>query len=491
MSYTTLDQLNHYQGNSPWCYSVQRANSFSSDRPPQFSPDTSQNCTNDEKGYNTREEADNCCAQSTKGSWCMTSIGPHGYDPGDGICHGNNIACKWNSPPSPSPGPGPGPGPGPARLCPNTNPHPSREGPAWEPPLTAPYWACVPTADIDSKEFVAVHQSLIGQKPRRYYGACNDSKNPKNSCGFSCQDQYLSTAASWYSPTAKKAGRNLLQCVHRPEGDKNADNGIIRPACAEIWNWALEKERHYDPEEKSVDKKGSFCSNMGEGKGICPAEESPCKWGCTKNTLKCDKQLKLCENMSGVTCEKDEDCSPQKQCKSWQVPPSTDDPIWCNLSWEGENQTEAPAVVASNVFRFPTTLNASLFSDLTGQATPYAGKDWTDCSTDYKGPYGGTKNFTCGVACNWPPYDTNPGPPNKWSEPVTKPYCICSSGKPHGKFSQYNEPRDKLNSCDLECTGTCFSSEGGLCSDETHLPEQTYCKNCSHPVRAPGAPDYK
>ena len=33
MSYSTLDQLNQYQGNSPWCYSVQRANSFNSDKP--------------------------------------------------------------------------------------------------------------------------------------------------------------------------------------------------------------------------------------------------------------------------------------------------------------------------------------------------------------------------------------------------------------------------------------------------------------------------
>ena len=33
MSYSTFDKLDQYQGNSPWCYSVQRAESFNSDQP--------------------------------------------------------------------------------------------------------------------------------------------------------------------------------------------------------------------------------------------------------------------------------------------------------------------------------------------------------------------------------------------------------------------------------------------------------------------------
>jgi len=34
MSYYNLNQLNEYTGNSPWCYSVERAKSFNSDRSP-------------------------------------------------------------------------------------------------------------------------------------------------------------------------------------------------------------------------------------------------------------------------------------------------------------------------------------------------------------------------------------------------------------------------------------------------------------------------
>ena len=77
---------------------------------------TSKNCLNDGKGFNSQKQADECCASLINGSWCVTPMKNGVYQPGKGYCHGSTTPCQWENTPPPGPGPGPPPKPIPAKL---------------------------------------------------------------------------------------------------------------------------------------------------------------------------------------------------------------------------------------------------------------------------------------------------------------------------------------------------------------------------------------
>ena len=219
MSYTTLDQLNHYQGNSPWCYSVQRANSFSSDRPPSdYLEGSNQDCTNNGKGYETRAETDSCCAKESAGSWCVTP----NYKAGTGYCHGDpSVACKW----SPC-------GEDTCYSCKNFNCVEDSsssqtlsackaqcKAPAWVKPTTTPWCTC------------------SSGEPHKLFKHYNIATDPNNSCDLSCTSSCSSNFGGPCSdpayfpppnPSANAAtkGKSVWQCVIKDEESQTADAKI-------------------------------------------------------------------------------------------------------------------------------------------------------------------------------------------------------------------------------------------------------------------------
>ena len=57
--------------------------------------------------YLTSKDADKCCSDVIKGSWCITKQDNKGYLPGTGYCHGDQgFACKWGTAPPPPTGTG-------------------------------------------------------------------------------------------------------------------------------------------------------------------------------------------------------------------------------------------------------------------------------------------------------------------------------------------------------------------------------------------------
>ncbi len=69
--YSSLDDFGKYQGNSPWCYSVQRANSFASDQP--FDTEPSSDSTTSTAATNVVQycDTDNDCIESQTCFECL------------------------------------------------------------------------------------------------------------------------------------------------------------------------------------------------------------------------------------------------------------------------------------------------------------------------------------------------------------------------------------------------------------------------------------